>query len=118
MDDCPISFATNQTLPLNFFPLGVEWNYTDPNYTITVEFPHVMDTTATPPSGNFSIIIDGVPKAPDSASWDTSTVFEVLYQEAAMGPTVVQLSFPAKHANFRSPQLFQVQPFLIAGVEV
>lgn len=113
--DCRITFATSHLSPLNFAPLGVAWGYIDPNYTVVLEFPYAMDTTVTPPSNQFSIIIDGVPKAPDSVVWDTPTILELAYQEALMAPTVLQLSFPVVHANFRSPQLFLVQPFLITG---
>ena len=86
--------------------------------TVIVNFPHDMDISVTPPVGAFSIIVDGVPKVPASTDWDESTIFELTYNEAVLGPTVVQLSFPALHANFRSPQMFQVQPFLITGVEI
>lgn len=118
MDVCPICFAASPTSPLNFAPTNITWNYSDPDFLVQIHFPQPMDVSATPLAGDFVLSVDGVPKVPDSVGWNDSTTFELEYSEALMVPVVVLVNFPTSVPAFRSPQLFQVQPFIIVGVEV
>lgn len=117
MDVCPICFATSHLSLLSQQPTGVRWNYTVSDLTVFVDFATTMDVSVQPLPAAFVIDVDGVPKTPDSVSWDTSTALLLEYDEAALAPIVVKAQLPVADPLLRSSGLFIVQPFDITGVE-
>lgn len=76
-----------------------------------------MNTAIKPPPSNFAYIVDDVNKTPDSLTWLNDRVLQFAYSEAALGPAVVNLSFPAPHPLLRFATGEMHGSFLSPGAE-
>lgn len=96
---------------------GLFWAYDDPALSGCITFLADMNTAIKPPPAAFSFIVDGVPKTPDSLAWLNDRVLQVRYSEAVLGPSVVNLDFPAPHPQLRFAAGPQVGSFFSLGFE-
>ncbi len=113
----PIPFATRETLLPSATPTHFAWSYSDPNLGLDLTFPQAMDQTVSPAVADLIILVDGVPKTPDSLEWFTATEMTLDYSEALLGPSVLRLQYPLMAPNFISLVGQPVFPFDLLGVE-
>lgn len=111
MGDCPTTFNTPAPLLRRLIPSSSEFSYADPALEITVDFAQDMDNGVTPVPGDFVLTVDDVVKTIDTVSWDDNRHLSVDYSEAVLGPTVVELRFSTKTANFITDVDEFVTPF-------
>jgi len=99
-------------------PISGDWNYSDPDLLIHLDFPVDMDQTVKPNPLNFSIDVDGNGKIPGSCDWDDARTLHIDYSEVALGPSVVRCIYGTMQPNFYSLQGQPVFPFdlLLVGV--
>lgn len=92
-------------------PTGATWSYGDPVLDVRVTFAVDMDQTVQPLASELVITVDGAPHDPSAVNWDDATHLDLEYSEALLGPTDVELAYPAMFPNFLSLQGQPVFPF-------
>lgn len=117
MDDCPIPFGAKLPSPVELLPAGFLWNYQNINLQLCLKFNEQMDNTFTPAPSDFILLVDGVPKTPDSIAWSGVFVLEINYSQAALNPSNVNLELPESVGPFHSITFVPVSPFDIVGEE-
>ena len=94
------------------------WGYDDPDLSLCITFSEDMNTALKPDPDKFSVIVDGIPKEPDSLTWLNDRVLSFDYSEAILNPTVVNLDFPVLDPKLRTAASQQVGTFFAVGVEL
>lgn len=117
MDDCPIPFGAKLPSPPELLPIGFLWDYEDNELQLCLIFVKTMDATFTPAPSDFILLVDGVPKTPDSVTWLDTRVLEIIYNQPALNPSVVNLELPESVGTFHSITFVPVSPFDIVGIE-
>lgn len=102
MDVCPISFGPSRPSLPSATPTSGTWNYTVADLTGDIDFPVLMDQTVQPLPAEIILLVDGVPKTPDSLNWFDPQTLQYAYNEVALGPVVVRFQYPQMFPNFRS----------------
>ena len=96
---------------------GAFWIYDDPDLSLCITFAEDMNTALLPAASTFSLIVDDVPKTPDTLAWLNDRVLSIDYSEAALGPSVVDLDYPVTQPQLRFASGMQVGSFSEVGLE-
>lgn len=117
MAGCRIPFATRAALLPVEPEHGLFWSYDEPLISGCITFLADMNTAIKPPPSEFSYLVDGVPKTPDSLTWLNDRVLKFQYSQAELEPSIINLSFPVPHPLLRFATGVQVGSFLANGLE-
>jgi len=99
-------------------PIGATWEYDVADLTVLINFDELMDTSVAPSLAELVLTVDSTVKAIDTITWLDSTTLQVEYNEAALGPVLVEIAMPIVSADFRDEHLFLVGLFDLTAIAV
>lgn len=116
----PPPFGLTPSLSRACSPPAGCWSHTNGEmklFEVVLTWDAPMDDTSTPANVSWTLLLDGVPTAVDTQTWQGNTTLHIANTATAAPPAVVTLSYAGDDPGLRIPSGSIVQAFDLGGID-